>query len=190
MMGGGNSRSEKGSTCRSDEQLKKILTGASTREARGFARLGIPQRPPSRDALLTNSRNKEKRRIHSIGYSQIDRSTLLHSFPLCVKMYPDRNTPGFFIPPIYGHHIPARPMSPPTSDTDFPPDDADDADSAYGGDSFIGDETKTLSSFITNYRYEYGRRYHAYRDGAYWVRSLLLKRWSNTGGSGPCSYSH
>lgn len=46
---------------------------------------------------------------------------------------------------------------------------ADDSDSAYGGDSLIGDDTKTLSTYITQHRYEYGRRYHAYRDGAYWV---------------------
>ena len=53
-------------------------------------------------------------------------------------------------------------------------DDADDADSAYGEDSFIGDDTKTLSSYITEYRYEFGRRYHAYRDGAYWVCSAAV----------------
>lgn len=45
----------------------------------------------------------------------------------------------------------------------------DDLDSAYGDDSFIGDDTKTLSCFITDYRFEFGRRYHSYRDGAYWV---------------------
>jgi hypothetical protein len=45
----------------------------------------------------------------------------------------------------------------------------DDADSAYGDDSLIGDDTKTLSTYITDYRYEFGRRYHSYRDGAYWV---------------------
>lgn len=45
----------------------------------------------------------------------------------------------------------------------------DDLDSAYGDDSFIGDDTKTLSCYITDYRFEFGRRYHSYRDGAYWV---------------------
>ncbi|RDW83671.1 uncharacterized protein DSM5745_03997 [Aspergillus mulundensis] len=44
----------------------------------------------------------------------------------------------------------------------------DDLDSAYGDDSLIGDDTKTLSTYITDYRYEFGRRYHSYRDGAYW----------------------
>lgn len=48
-------------------------------------------------------------------------------------------------------------------------EDLSDADSAYGGDSLIGDDTKTLSTYITDYRYEFGRRYHSYRDGAYWV---------------------
>lgn len=63
---------------------------------------------------------------------------------------------------------PPHPLSPIDNDH-LPQDDLDDADSAFGGDSFIGDETKTLSEYITEYRYEYGRRYHAYRDGAYWV---------------------
>lgn len=44
----------------------------------------------------------------------------------------------------------------------------DDNDSAFGG-SLIGCDTDTLASFITDYRYENGRRYHAYRDGEYWV---------------------
>ena len=48
-------------------------------------------------------------------------------------------------------------------------DDFGDLDSAYGDDSFIGDDTKSLSCYITDYRFEYGRRYHSYRDGAYWV---------------------
>lgn len=48
-----------------------------------------------------------------------------------------------------------------------------DSDSAYA-DSLIGDDTKTLSTYITDYRYEYGRRYHAYRDGAYWVRMIVF----------------
>lgn len=51
----------------------------------------------------------------------------------------------------------------------------DDRDSAYGGDSFIGDDTKTLSCYITDYRFEYGRRYHSYRDGAYWVCELVSR---------------
>lgn len=44
----------------------------------------------------------------------------------------------------------------------------DDGDSAFGG-SLIGCDTDTLASYITDYRYENGRRYHAYRDGEYWV---------------------
>ncbi|KAL4790674.1 S-adenosyl-L-methionine-dependent methyltransferase [Aspergillus venezuelensis] len=47
-------------------------------------------------------------------------------------------------------------------------DEMSDGDSAYGDDSLIGDDTKTLSEYITDYRYEFGRRYHSYRDGAYW----------------------
>lgn len=45
----------------------------------------------------------------------------------------------------------------------------DDHDSAFGG-SLIGCDTDTLASYITDYRYENGRRYHAYQDGEYWVR--------------------
>jgi hypothetical protein len=44
-----------------------------------------------------------------------------------------------------------------------------DVDSAYDGDSNRDNDTETLASFITNYRWENGRRYHAYSDGAYWV---------------------
>lgn len=53
-------------------------------------------------------------------------------------------------------------------------DERGDLDSAYGDDSFIGDDTKTLSCYITDYRFEYGRRYHSYRDGAYWVCALRI----------------
>jgi len=47
----------------------------------------------------------------------------------------------------------------------------EDHDSAYDSESLIGDDSTTLASYITDYRFENGRRYHAYRDGAYWVRS-------------------
>jgi len=46
-----------------------------------------------------------------------------------------------------------------------------DNDSAIDNDSLIGDDTKSLASYITDYRFEHGRRYHAYKDGAYWVWS-------------------
>ena len=48
----------------------------------------------------------------------------------------------------------------------------DDNDSALGG-SLIGYDTQTIASYITDYRYENGRRYHAYRDGEYWVSPSL-----------------
>ncbi|KAI9711588.1 MAG: hypothetical protein M1820_002153 [Bogoriella megaspora] len=44
----------------------------------------------------------------------------------------------------------------------------EDHDSAYDSASLLGDDTDTLASFITDYRYENGRRYHSFRDGAYW----------------------
>ena len=46
-----------------------------------------------------------------------------------------------------------------------------DNDSALGG-SLIGHDTQTVASCMTDYRYENGRRYHAYRDGEYWVFSV------------------
>ncbi|KMU84798.1 UMTA [Coccidioides immitis H538.4] len=45
-------------------------------------------------------------------------------------------------------------------------DSVQDSDSAYGDDS--GSEYTSLKSSITNYRYENGRRYHAFHAGAYW----------------------
>ncbi|OAP58043.1 hypothetical protein AYL99_07133 [Fonsecaea erecta] len=42
----------------------------------------------------------------------------------------------------------------------------EDLDSAYGDE--IASETVSLTSSITRYRFENGRRYHAYNDGAYW----------------------
>jgi hypothetical protein len=50
-----------------------------------------------------------------------------------------------------------------------------DNDSTYGG-SLIGCDSDTLASYITDYRYENGRRYHAYRDGEYWVIPLIHLR--------------
>jgi hypothetical protein len=46
--------------------------------------------------------------------------------------------------------------------------DNTDTDSAYDSESLLGDDTLSLASYITEYRYEHGRRYHAYSDGAYW----------------------
>jgi hypothetical protein len=48
-------------------------------------------------------------------------------------------------------------------------DMVEDHDSAYDSQS-IDLDTKTLSSTVTKYRFENGRRYHAYKDGSYWVR--------------------
>ncbi|KAI9745843.1 MAG: hypothetical protein M1818_000524 [Claussenomyces sp. TS43310] len=44
----------------------------------------------------------------------------------------------------------------------------DDGDSAYVELS-AGSETTSLASYINRHRYENGRRYHAYQDGAYWA---------------------
>lgn len=62
--------------------------------------------------------------------------------------------------------LPAPPSYLPGAD-----EDPIENDSAYGEDSLLRGDTKTLASYITEYRYEFGRRYHAFRDGAYWVRA-------------------
>ncbi|KAL2126993.1 hypothetical protein VTI74DRAFT_11497 [Chaetomium olivicolor] len=46
--------------------------------------------------------------------------------------------------------------------------DGSDADSAYGGRDDDTGSTQSLYSTITKYVYENGRRYHSYRQGAYW----------------------
>ncbi|KIW07628.1 uncharacterized protein PV09_01574 [Verruconis gallopava] len=55
-----------------------------------------------------------------------------------------------------------------TFDDDFDAHTEADADSAYDSESLIGGDTVTLASYITDYKYENGRRYHSYRDGSYW----------------------
>lgn len=65
----------------------------------------------------------------------------------------------------------ALPAAAPPAYLPRPDDDPNENDSAYGDDSLLRGDTKTLASYITEYRYEFGRRYHAFRDGAYWVRA-------------------
>ncbi|KAH8683223.1 S-adenosyl-L-methionine-dependent methyltransferase [Tricladium varicosporioides] len=43
----------------------------------------------------------------------------------------------------------------------------DENDSAFGG-SLLGTEADSLEESITDYPYENGRRYHAFKDGEYW----------------------
>jgi hypothetical protein len=89
-----------------------------------------------------------------------------------------------FLPQHPGHDSSLSLSTPTTAEDSAPPpavdpyDDGnedygemdvfDDNDSALGG-SLIGYDTQTIASYITDYRYENGRRYHAYRDGEYWV---------------------
>jgi hypothetical protein len=82
-------------------------------------------------------------------------------------------------------HLPAVPTSEPivaplpnlsTGEASLPSDPEEfedlssegDRDSAYGESIHAGD-TASITSAITKYRYENGRRYHAFRDGAYWA---------------------
>lgn len=48
--------------------------------------------------------------------------------------------------------------------------DEDEDDSAYGGEG--QSLTTSLASSIWEYHYENGRRYNAFRKGAYWYPSL------------------
>ncbi|KAM7185791.1 S-adenosyl-L-methionine-dependent methyltransferase [Naviculisporaceae sp. PSN 640] len=60
--------------------------------------------------------------------------------------------------------------SPPTTalepDTAIPDDVDDDGNSAYG-ESLVGSDTASMASSVMKYRMENGRRYHAYKAGAY-----------------------
>lgn len=47
-----------------------------------------------------------------------------------------------------------------------------DVDSSYGDDSDSESQTTSLKSSVTNYVYENGRRYHAFRQGSYWYVPL------------------
>jgi hypothetical protein len=47
-----------------------------------------------------------------------------------------------------------------------------DVDSSYGDDSDRESQTTSLKSSVTNYVYENGRRYHAFRQGSYWYVRL------------------
>lgn len=69
----------------------------------------------------------------------------------------------------HDHHDPLDldldPVEPIQVDSDL--GDGSDADSAYGG-SDDSESTQSLYSTITKHVYENGRRYHSYRQGAYW----------------------
>lgn len=82
---------------------------------------------------------------------------------------PARHAPDAEAGPATGVVTPAPPSHPQADD-----DNDGDHDSTYGDDSLLRDDTKTLTSYMTEYRYEYGRRYHAFRDGAYWVCGGLI----------------
>lgn len=101
-------------------------------------------------------------------------STWLHTSstttpdPTSTSDQPSGTTSSSTMAPSSSSHYPLDSGADSTVDDEYDYED-DDQDSAYGDDSFIGDDTKTLSCYITDYRFEFGRRYHSYRDGAYWV---------------------
>jgi SAM-dependent methyltransferase len=45
----------------------------------------------------------------------------------------------------------------------------DSAPSAHGSDTAVWPSTASLSSSVTSFRMEFGRRYHAFNDDAYWL---------------------
>ncbi|KEZ39563.1 hypothetical protein SAPIO_CDS9465 [Scedosporium apiospermum] len=62
---------------------------------------------------------------------------------------------------------PSSPISPRLGNIDAPIEaDTADADSVYA--SSVVTDTTSLRSSILAYKWEHGRRYHAYQDGAYW----------------------
>ncbi|KFX96552.1 hypothetical protein V490_03305 [Pseudogymnoascus sp. VKM F-3557] len=88
---------------------------------------------------------------------------------------PESNTANSVAPSVEHHEealpwVPAHsPHSSVASGEAIHVDEAyeDDADSAYDSGSLQSDTTSLLS-YITKYRYENNRRYHAYKDGEYW----------------------
>ena len=106
----------------------------------------------------------------------INDSPMLPSLPPSFQTAHDPSVPSTKesnASPDSSYNLPARPFAHPNEPAgensyNDDNDDNDDNDSAFGG-SLIGCDTDTLSSLITDYRYENGRRYHAYKDGEYWV---------------------
>ena len=81
------------------------------------------------------------------------------------------------LPPQPFHLNELQPLPPPNSQVPPPPPEYDDdsendplnsSDSAYDTASLNESITDTLDSCYSRFRWENGRRYHSYRDGAYW----------------------
>ncbi|KAA8643635.1 class I SAM-dependent methyltransferase [Aspergillus tanneri] len=71
--------------------------------------------------------------------------------------------------PSTASHLAPQPAIPEAFDNDDASDSAEDEDDTFSdyAEDFASDTT-TINSMITSYRFENGRRYHAYKDGAYW----------------------
>lgn len=73
-------------------------------------------------------------------------------------------------------HLPDAPVHSASDDPDVDSDDSDDAsddaspsyDSSYSTPSSNA-ATTTIASLVTNYKFEHGRRYHSYSEGAYFA---------------------
>jgi hypothetical protein len=88
----------------------------------------------------------EDRGLHSAGQDSAIQLSEPHTFATQPSIIPYDS--GAFLPHSQ------EPLLPLGSDVDnF------DNDSAYDSSSLLGDDTQTLASFITDYRYENGRRY-------------------------------
>ncbi|KAL4889937.1 S-adenosyl-L-methionine-dependent methyltransferase, partial [Aspergillus ambiguus] len=68
--------------------------------------------------------------------------------------------------PAESSSTPVQPPPPMEVDDDYGTEVDDDPTSDYAED--FPSDTTSLNSMITSYRFENGRRYHAYKDGAYW----------------------
>lgn len=100
-----------------------------------------------------------------LGVEPADRDSAVESACEAEDSSHTANSTVFSTDPTYAPDA----FPPAAEQREDPTEDDYNTDSAYGDDSLLGDDTETLASFITDYRYENGRRYHAYRDGAYWV---------------------
>ncbi|KAL3422992.1 methyltransferase domain-containing protein [Phlyctema vagabunda] len=68
-----------------------------------------------------------------------------------------------------GHDALSNPIHDASDDTEIVPEDtsSNDADSSYGDEALSF--TQSLTSSVMKYKYENGRRYHAYEDGKYFL---------------------
>lgn len=133
-------------------------SSSSSAAMKEYADSGYNSSPPSLRSFMATAASSTPASSSTISNTTHPEGVALPTNTILPNLPPSNVFPP--IPPALQAHIDA--LDPGT--------DHFDRDSAYDSESLLGDDTVTLASYITDYRYENGRRYHAYRDGAYWVR--------------------